>query len=497
MTNTPYLSLSNISKHFPGVIALDHINLDVASGEVHCLAGQNGCGKSTLIKVISGVYQPEKGGTIAFEGQTVDQLNPREAIKRGVQVIWQDLSLFPNLSVAENIAIQQHLSGSPLVSWQTINSVAQQAIDQVGIALNLHTKVEDLDIADRQLVAICRAIASDAKLVIMDEPTASLTRQEVNGLVKVVADLKSRGLAIIFVSHRLEEVMEIADNVTVIRDGKWVGLWPAKALNDKKLAFLMTGEKFEFSQLPPYQKTAQPLLEVKNLSRKNEFSNVSLKLYPGEILGLTGLLGAGRTQLCLSLFGMTPLDSGEIVFNGATLKLNSNRDAIKHGIAYVSEDRHHQGLVMEQPIHENTIVTVFKDLCSKLGLLQHDQSRRQVAELIDKLSIKVSDPLLPVNTLSGGNAQRIAIGKWIAVNPKVLILDAPTVGVDIANKEGIYSIVRHLASEGVAILMVSDEVSEVFYNCHRIMVMKKGRIDIELDPHEYTEQQVGEIINRD
>lgn len=495
MSSKPYISMNNISKHFPGVVALDQVELTLGRGEVHCLAGQNGCGKSTLIKVISGVYQPEAGATIEFNGERCDRLTPLKAIELGVQVIWQDLSLFPSLTVAENISIQQHLSGSPFVAWKTIRECARKAIEWVGVDLDLSQKVEELSIADRQLVAICRAVAADARLVIMDEPTASLTRQEVKGLLNVVADLKAKGLSVIFVSHRLEEVMEVADRVTVIRDGKMVGCYEADELDDKKLAYLMTGQHFEFDLVEAYDKKIAPVLEVNHLSKQGYYQNVSLALHPGEILGLTGLLGSGRTELCLSLFGMIKPDSGNIMLDGEVVDLRNNRDAIAAGIGYVSEDRMSKGLVMDQSIHDNTLMSVMTRFMSKFGLLQHRSREAEVDSLIERLHIKVSDPKLAVKTLSGGNAQRIAISKWVAAAPRVLIMDAPTVGVDIANKEGIYSIARELAAQGVAILMVSDEVSEVFFNCHRVMVMKQGNIVAELNPRECSEKDIAEVVN--
>ena len=296
--------------------------------------------------------------------------------------------------------------------------------------------MEKLSIADRQLVAICRAIAAEARLVIMDEPTASLTRQEVDGLLRVVNELKAAGICVVFVSHRLDEVMEVADRISVMRDGKLVGTWPASELDSHELAFLMTGQRFHYSPLPPLPPAEQaPLLEVRNLSRGEKYRNVNLALRGGEIVSIVGLLGAGRTELCLSLFGMTRPDSGEIRIEGQAVQLHNNREAVRHGIGYVSEDRLTQGLIMEQSIYDNTIVTVFDRLHTSLGLLDHVKATELVNRLIRDLNIKVSDSALPVKTLSGGNAQRIAIAKWVATQPKILILDSPTVGVDIANKE--------------------------------------------------------------
>lgn len=498
-TSTAFITLENISKRFPGVLALDQINLTLNIGEVHCLAGQNGCGKSTIIKIISGVYQPEKGANISLEGKLFHSLTPQLSGYYGIQVIYQDLSLFPNLTVAENIAIHRYLPGGHFwVRKQVMRQTALDAMARVGVHIDPDKKVEKLSIADRQLVAICRAIAAEARLVIMDEPTASLTRQEVDGLLRVVNELKAAGICVVFVSHRLDEVMEVADRISVMRDGKLVGTYPASQLDSHELAFLMTGQRFHYSQLPALalaSTDSAPLLEVRNLSRRGKYQDINLSLHGGEIVSIVGLLGAGRTELCLSLFGMTRPDSGEIRIDGHPVQLHNNREAVRQGIGYVSEDRLTQGLIMEQSIYDNTIVTVFDQLHTPLGLLDHAKATELVDRLIRDLNIKVSDSALPVKTLSGGNAQRIAIAKWVATQPKILILDSPTVGVDIANKEGIYQIAKDLAALGMAVLMICDEIPEAYYNSHRVMVMRKGELIAEFSPHHSTEQQIAEVVN--
>ncbi|MFS3558864.1 sugar ABC transporter ATP-binding protein [Citrobacter braakii] len=493
---TAFITLENISKQFPGVLALDNVNLTLRKGEVHCLAGQNGCGKSTIIKVISGVYHPEKGAQILLDGKLFHHLTPQLSSHYGIQVIYQDLSLFPNFSVAENIAVNRYLPGGDI--WVRRGAMKQQALaamKRIGVNIDPDKKVEKLSIADRQLVAICRAIAADARLVIMDEPTASLTRQEVNGLLRVVNELKAAGICVVFVSHRLDEVMEVADRISVMRDGKLVGTYPASELDSHELAFLMTGQRFHYSPLPERPAIEQePLLELRNLSRRGKYQNINLSLHGGEIVSIVGLLGAGRTELCLSLFGMTHAESGEIRINGQPVTLCNNHDAIKHGIGYVSEDRLTQGLIMEQSIYDNTIVTVFDQLHTGSGLLDHRKAQKLVADLIRELNIKVSDPHLPVKTLSGGNAQRIAIAKWVATNPRILILDSPTVGVDIANKEGIYQIARDLAEQGMAVLMICDEIPEAYYNSHRVLVMRRGSLVAEFNPHQCREEEIAEVV---
>ena len=492
-----FISLEKISKSFPGVRALDSVSLTLNKGEVHCLAGQNGCGKSTLIKVISGVYHPDKGSHIGIDGKLFGHLTPSLSAFYGVQVIYQDLSLFPNLTVAENIAVHRYLPGGGFwVNRGAMRKLAVDTLKRIGVTLDPDRKVEKLSIADRQLVAICRALAADASLVIMDEPTASLTRHEVNGLLRVVSELKAAGICVVFVSHKLDEVMEVADRISVMRDGKLVGTWQARDLNSDELAFLMTGQRFAFSHLPERaDKSETPLLEVRNLSRKGQYHAINLSLRRGEITSIVGLLGAGRTELCLSLFGMTQPDSGEISVEGQTVRLHSNREAIRQGIAYVSEDRQSQGLVMQQSIFDNMLVPVFNRLHNRAGLMDKAKARHQVASLIRELNIKVSDSQLPVQTLSGGNAQRVAIAKWVATEPRVLILDSPTVGVDIANKEGIYRIARDLAESGMAVLMICDEIPEAYYNSHRVLVMRKGELVASFAPHQCREEEIAEVVN--
>ena len=490
-----FLDLSGVSKRFGGVQALRDVSLRVRAGEVHCLVGENGSGKSTLIKIISGVLAPEPGGRIAIDGVEQPRLTPTRSTAAGVQVIYQDLSLFPNLSVAENIAIGRHLGGLRLVDRAAIRRTALAAMARLGVTLDPDAPVGELGVSQRQLVAICRALAADAKLLIMDEPTASLTRAEVDHLLALVRELKARGLCVMFVSHRLDEVLEVADRVTVLRDGALVGAYPAEGMSDARLSRLMTGKDFSYA-LKTDDLSARPVaLSARGLSRAGEYADVSFDLREGEILGITGLLGAGRTELALTLFGMTRPDAGEIAIAGRTVTLDSNRRAIEAGVAYVSEDRLTLGLVMAQPVAANLLITVLHALAGRLGLIAPARRRKAAQDWIDDLAIKVSDPQNPVGTLSGGNQQRVALAKWMARRPKVLILDSPTVGVDISAKDGIYEIVGRLAAEGVAVLMISDEIPEVFHHCHRVMVMRAGRLSPPVRPVETSEAALREAVN--
>jgi simple sugar transport system ATP-binding protein len=491
----PFIELAHISKRFGGVHALQDVDMTLEAGEVHCLVGENGSGKSTLIKIISGVQPPEPGGRIVIEGREYPHLNPVESTRAGIQVIYQDLSLFPNLTVAENIAVGRHLGGFRPVDWGAIRDTAVAAMKRIDVALDLDAKVEDLNIANRQLVAICRAMAAEAKLVIMDEPTASLTRHEVDALLGLVRELKKKGICIVFVSHRLDEVLEVAERVTVLRDGKKVGTFDAREMNDKKLAVLMTGKQFHYDLQDVDMSARDVVLSVKGLTRAGQFEDVSFDVHAGEIVGLTGLLGSGRTEMALSLFGMNPSDRGEVRINGRPVALESNAEAIENGIAYVSEDRLTLGLVLEQPISSNVIVTVLDKLSGAFGLIPPARRRQTVTDWIRDLTIKVSNPENPVKTLSGGNQQRVVLAKWMATKPRLLILDSPTVGVDISAKDGIYEIVKRLASEGVAILMISDEIPEVLYHSHRILIMRGGRLTGEYRPHRTSEEELRVAVN--
>ncbi len=490
-----FIEMTGISKHFGGVTALADVDLTIAAGEVHCLAGENGSGKSTLIKIISGVQPPDAGGVIVIDGVEYPHLTPSDSTRIGIQVIYQDLSLFPDLTVAENIAFAQHLNGIHGVNRRRIRTTAQAAIERIGVSLNPEAKVGDLSIAQRQLVAICRALAAEARLVIMDEPTASLTRTEVDTLLDITRELKRRGIAVVFVSHRLDEVLEIAERVTVLRDGRKLGTWDAQEMTPRRLGALMTGHEFDYKIAVPDLSAAPVVLSVRNLSRRGDFEDISLDLRQGEILGVIGLLGSGRTELALSLFGMRPPDQGEIRLGGMPVTLHSNRAAIDQGIAYVSEDRLSLGLVLEQPIASNIVLSILEKLAGPLGLLRMDRKRGAVMDWIEQLGIKVSDPENPVRTLSGGNQQRVVLAKWLATQPRVLILDSPTVGVDINAKDGIYGIVKRLAASGMAVMMISDEIPEVLYHSHRILVMHAGRLKGEFHPADLSEHALREAID--
>jgi simple sugar transport system ATP-binding protein len=495
MTDTaPFLRLTGISKRFGGVLALDCIDWDVRPGEIHCLVGENGCGKSTLIKTVAGVH-PQSAGTIEIEGKPVLSLTPGRARALGIQVIFQDLSLFPNLSVAENIAVESHLTGlaRPVV-YRRMRTLAEATLNRLDFHLDPEAIISDLSVAERQIVAICRGLAAEARLIFMDEPTASLTRAEVDRLLAIVARLKADGIAVVFVSHRLDEVVEIAERVTVMRDGHKVGTWPVSEVDQRRIGNLMTGLDIGHTIVARDIADAPPLLTVDRLTREGEYADVSFTLRRGEVLGLTGLLGAGRTELALSLFGMTQPERGTISLNGKDLRLRSNREAVRAGIAYVSEDRLGLGVILKQSIEDNIILAVLKSLRGAMGLIPRGRRKQLASEWVDRLAIKIPGLDRPVQTLSGGNQQRVVLAKWLAAHPSVLILDSPTVGVDIKNKKGIYEVVAELARQGVGVLLISDEILEIFATCDRVLHMRGGRIVEEAIPGRISEHELEERI---
>ena len=495
LPNRPFLKLENIGKRFGGTVALDGVDWSVNPGEVHCLVGENGSGKSTLIKIVAGVHRPDAGGHIEIRGTTFDHLSPYQAKKLGIQVIYQDLSLFPNLSVWENIAIDQELGALFLaIRRKAMRTTASELLASLDAHLPLDATVGQLSVAERQIVAICRGLAANAKLLFMDEPTSSLTHHEVVRLLAIIRRLKDMGLAVVFVSHRLEEVVDLAERVTVLRDGRKVGTLPAAEVDDHRLAELMTGSRITHTVKARNLARRDPVLEVRGGGRSGEFTDVSFALHAGEVLGIIGLMGSGRTELALALFGMTQLDHGEILVDGKLLQLRSNQDAIRSGIAYVSEDRLLLGLNLRQSIADNTAITMLDRLANSFGLIAPHRRSGLAAEWITRLGIKASNTSAAVQTLSGGNQQRVVLAKWLATNPKILILDTPTAGVDIRNKQGIYDIIRKLADEGVAIVLISDEIPEAYFNSDRILHMREGRMLNEYVPGATSETLLAEAI---
>jgi simple sugar transport system ATP-binding protein len=475
-----FLEARGISKAYEGVQALRDVSLTIGRGEIHCLVGENGSGKSTLIKIIGGVVEPDRG-VVVIGGRPHTHLAAIDAIRQGIQIIYQDLSLYPNLSVAENISFNQFVERrSSFVSWKDMRAIAERGLAEIGEKVDLEETVANLSVAKRQIVAITRSLTQDARLIIMDEPTSAITREDVKHLFSVISRLKAKGISTLFISHKLNEIFEIAEVVTILRDGRKVGDFPASELDDAKLTFLMTGQKIEYTSFRAPAKTTVPLLEVRGLSREGHFQEVSFSLWPGEILGLTGLIGSGRTELALSLFGLNPPDAGQILLNGKEARIRTPKDAGRLGIGYLPEDRLTQGLFISQSIGDNIVVTVLKKLLGALGLLDPGRRRKTEKRWLEELAIKAPSARVRAWSLSGGNQQRVVLAKWLATDPKVFILDGPTIGIDIASKRNIHEIIRALAERGIAIILITDEIPEILHNCSRALVMREGQLEREI-----------------
>ncbi len=490
------LRLNHISKSFAGVHALKDISLTLHSGRTYCLVGENGSGKSTLIKVIAGIHQPDSG-EIAFHGRILHHLHPIEVIREGIQVIYQDFSLFPNLTVAENLALNYQISRKlHWVRWRKVEEIAADALRKIKVNLDLGARVGDLPIADHQLIAIARALLQNARLIIMDEPTTALTQKEVKVLLSVIRNLKEDGISVLFVSHKLDEVMEIGEHTIILRNGEKVVDCEAADLSRASVVLAMTGRNIEpkATAFPAVAPTAPVLLRVEGLSCARLFRDVSFELRAGEIVGITGLLGSGRTGLALSLFGMCPANSGTLTLEGVPLKVNSIRDALASGIAYVPEDRLTEGLFLTRSIGENIAARTIDSLVGRIRLLDHQAIQARIGEWVARLRIRTSSTNLPASSLSGGNQQRVVLARWLASNPRVLILNGPTAGIDVGSKTEIHEIIRGLAKRGIGILVISDDIPELLEVCHRILLMKRGRIAAEFERQKITEVRLSEIL---
>ena len=490
MSNEVFLHLENISKTFPGVKALDGINLEIKKGEIHALVGENGAGKSTLIKILSGNYQPDPGAKIIIDGEVCVNLTPMSAISKGIIVIYQDFSLFPTLTVAENISISGQLSkkGKP-ISWKQMKAQAQKAIDDLGVDIDINDNLESLSMARQQLVAIARALACDAKLIVMDEPTSTLSSGEVELLFEIIKKLQNKGISVLFVSHKLEELFRISSIFTVIRDGQYIGTYPREEMDNDKLISLMVGRKVEFVHRGA-EKIGETVLEVKNLSKFGNFKDVSFELHKGEIIGITGLVGAGRTEVIQAICGIDKADSGEILIDGKKVSINSMGDAVKNGIGYVPESRLTEGLVLTKSASDNITITYLDKLKNKAGLISLKKKDKSAEEWIEKLNIKPGYADMAAQKFSGGNQQRIVIAKWLATDPKILIVDEPTNGIDVGAKDEIHKLLRELASNGMGIIMISSELPEVLAISDKVLVMRRGRINAVLDGETATQEMI-------
>ena len=472
----PLLQLSAVTKSFGAVRALKGVSFDLRAGEVHALLGENGAGKSTLIKVITGAHQAD-GGSIEIEGERVAHLTPAAAHKLGIACIYQQPALFPDLTVAENIGLRLE-PASPFrkVKWSARRGHAAQLLKRIGAEISPDAEVRSLSMPEQQLVEIACALGAGSRIVIMDEPTASLTQKEQHLLFAVVRDLRASGVGVIYISHRLEEIFALADRVTVLRDGESVGTSEVAGMNEAALIKLMVGREVSSIFPPSEGKPGKVVLALKNVSCvAGGVKNITLDVRAGEVVGLAGLVGAGRTELARVLFGLTPADSGAILLNGERITILSPQEAVAHGIACVPEDRRRHGVILEMPIAHNMTMAIHKRIFPGTWL-RSGAERNLAQEFIRDLAVKAYGPEAPGGSLSGGNQQKVSLARWLATKPKLLILDEPTQGVDVGAKSEIHKIIRRLAKDGLAVLMISSDLPEVLGMSDRIAVMRGGGI---------------------
>ena len=486
------LKTKNIGKTFSGVNVLRNVDFDLKPGEVHALVGENGAGKSTFVKILSGVYTPTEG-KIFLDEKNIDITSPIVAQKNGVSLIHQEPQSFSHLSVAENI-FMGHMDGNNLsrVKWQEINKQSNEILESIGLKIDPKKIMEGLSIADQQMIEIAGALSKNSKILIMDEPTSPLTPNEVGKLFEIVNKLKSNGMAIIFISHRLEEIRQISDRVTIFRDGDLITTKNINEVSNEEIIKFMIGRNIEETEVKDNQflKNDEYVLNVKNLSLSKKFSDISFNLKKGEILGFAGLVGAGRTEVAKSIFGAEKFDDGEIIYNGKSIINNSPNEAINQGFAYVPEDRKQMGIFGPVAVEDNVTSAVPKDISNNLGLINSKIVSSITNDYIKKFNIILTSGRQLIEELSGGNQQKCIISKWLLSKPKVLILDEPTRGVDVGVKSEMYEIINQLAEQGTAIILISSELPEILSLSHRIIVMREGKITKILENKEATQENI-------
>ncbi len=477
MQTETLLSMENISKRFPGVQALENVNFEVYPGEILGLVGENGAGKSTLIKILAGVYLKDEG-TIRLNGQVVEARSPEEAQKLGVSTIFQELALVPQLSVAENIFLNQEprrISAVGMVDFPTMNQRAAALLAELGTHINVTLPVRQLTVAAQQMVEIAKAISHNAKLILMDEPTSALSSKEVDLLFALMRSLKARGVSVVFVSHRLEEVLDVVDRIIVMRDGHRVGELDAKLATEEQMIQLMVGRKV--GMFPKQDcEISSPVLEVRHLSGNNGVQDVSLTVHKGEIVGLAGLIGAGRTEFAQLICGIEHPTEGEILIDGKPATIHSPADAVRLGIGWVPEDRKRYGLLLSMSVAQNTTLAILRRISNLLGLVNTRQERAIAGRYVETLSIATPSLGQTVRNLSGGNQQKVVLAKWLSSDPKVLIMDEPTRGIDVGAKAEVHALMSALAQQGMGILMISSEMPEIIGMSDRVIVFCQGRV---------------------
>lgn len=486
----PIVQLEGVGKTFPGVRALSDISVDFYPGEVHVLLGENGAGKSTLIKIIAGVYQADEG-VLRVNGEEVSFRNTREGLAHGISVIHQELSVIPDLTVSENIFLgrEPKLRGTGLIDKSRMNRETQNILDEIGVSIRANSLIRNLNNGDRQMVEIARAVSQDSKMVIMDEPTSSLSNKEVEALFRVISGLKKKNVAVVYISHRLKEISAIGDRITILRDGTLVKTAPLSEVSTDDMITLMVGRQMKQFYYRADAATDETVLKVDHLTRKGVFEDVSFELKKGEILGVAGLIGAGRTEVMRAVFGADPYDSGTCTVFGKKVRFRSPREAIRMGIGLIPEDRRGQGLLLEKSVRENTsLASLYEN--SKHGIIDEKWESKVAKEYIELLHTKTPGESALVKNLSGGNQQKVVIAKWLVARSKILIMDEPTRGIDVNAKAEIYHLMKEFVEGGGSIIMVSSEMPEILGVSNRIMVMSEGRVTGFLDNRDIVEKDI-------
>jgi len=485
----PLVSVEGLWKNFGGADVLKNAGIELRGGEIHAIVGENGAGKSTLAKIVGGAHTPTRG-TIRVRGRIATIPNPRSAIAQGIALIHQEPLTFPDLSVAENIFVGRQPRRFGTLNWAAMRRESAEVLGRLGARIDPRAKIRGLSVADQQMVEMAAALSQHARVFLLDETTASLTPHEVADLVRVMRQLQADGAALAFIGHRMEEIFEICDRITVMRDGEVVARLRTSDTTIPEVLRLMVGRPIEtmFAKTVAHE-IGQPVLEVRGLSRRGEFRDVSLQVNAGEVVGLAGLVGAGRTEVARAVFGVTRPDAGEVHIDARVASIRSPRDAMRLGIALVPEDRQHHGLLMPNSIWRNATLAIIRRL-SRLSWLRNAPARREASDFTGRLRVKCRDVRQPVRELSGGNQQKVVLSKWLMTNPRVIILDEPTRGIDVGAKAEVHKLIADLAASGVAILMISSELPEILSMSDRVLVMREGRLVAEFDRATATAERV-------
>ena len=492
MENSVTLEFKHITKIFPGVNvrALSDVSFQIHKGEIHALVGENGAGKSTLLNILQGNYRQYEGQLI-YNGKPVQIKGPSEATQMGINMVHQELNLVPELTAGQNLFLgyEPRRAGTPFIDWNKLYEMANAHLEQLNCSFDAKSYVKDLSSAQMQMIEIAQALMHHSNIIAFDEPTATLTNKEIEKLFEIITNLKEQGTSIIYVSHRINEVFEIADQATVLRDGKCIGTYPVGELDRKTLVQLIAGKELaETTVHNSDYSTNDTVLEVKNLCKKGKFNNISFQLKKGEILGIAGLVGAGRTEIAQAIFGIDKFDSGEILLNGRKTSIRRPSDAVKNGIALMPEERKSQGLVISMPIAFNICLASLKNFTVGC-FINFKKIKNHSFDYIRELQIKATDPETSVGTLSGGNQQKVVLAKWLTLKSDVIIFDEPTRGIDIEAKAEIYKLMNQLAEEGKAIIMISSELSEIVSMSDRVLIIYEGEIKAELSEDDITEKK--------